>query len=218
MAFYQSLCVVHHAGIFTQDNELHRQPKFSCVPLSHYWGCGSFTTRQTMPPLRIHLQHKSHLQDLILFRHSVRCADQEGNWLVPPVDRVLNSPLSISCTPQCSWPKIWDHALDNGAPSTSCTQALLRLLTKPPSLFWQCLGCSSPVNCESISAHFLAEHTSLDIIALAKKNCYAYCSEERTVCQWLLKRWCIQSTQWVWKRCRRSSYTCSKNSDHVILP
>ena len=106
------------------------------------------------------LLESTNLTSKILFWHSIRCSDQGRKWLqlVPqlPFDiKVLNSPLSISCTLHChltavSWPKIWDHAMENSAPVTSCTQALLqRLLSLYPNY-----------DNESTSAHFLAEHTS----------------------------------------------------------
>ena len=84
-----------------------------------------------MPPLRIHLQHKSHFQDLILFQRSVRYSDQERNQLVPPVDRVLNSPL---CTPH--WHLITVQLAQDMGPCIGqryfCTHALLRLLSFHP--------------------------------------------------------------------------------------
>ena len=86
----------------------------------------------------------------------------------------------IATSPQCSWPKIWDHALDNGVPGTSCTQALLRLLSFHPYSDNVCpvQGCSSSVNSESISAHFLAEHTSLDITIEHCVDCLINCSDD----------------------------------------
>ena len=55
-------------------------------------------------------------------------------------------------TSQCSWPNIWDHALDYGARGTTCTQALLRLLSLHPyQSNSECPvhGCSSSVNSDS---------------------------------------------------------------------
>jgi len=33
--------------------------------------------------------------------------------------------LHCIATSECSWPKIWDHALDYGAHGTDCTQAMV---------------------------------------------------------------------------------------------
>ena len=123
-----------------------------------------------MPPLRIHLQHKSYLQDLssydTLSGVQIKKGILENDWSLLLTESSTHPSQSlvhhITITPQWSWPKIWDHALNNGAPRTSCIQALLRLLCLYPNSDSVCpvQGCSSSVNSESTSAHFLAEHTS----------------------------------------------------------
>ena len=68
----------------------------------------------------------------------------------------------IATSPNCSWPKIWDHALDKGAFGTSCTLALLRLLGLHVFSDSKCPfnGCSKAVTNDVIVAHFLTDHTS----------------------------------------------------------
>ena len=36
---------------------------------------------------------------------------------------------TIAASPDCSWPKVWDHALEKGSFGTCCSLALLRLLS-----------------------------------------------------------------------------------------
>ena len=68
----------------------------------------------------------------------------------------------IATSPNCSWPKIWDHALDKGAFGTSCTLALLRLLGLHVFSDSKCPfnGCSKAVTNDVIVAQFLTDHTS----------------------------------------------------------
>ena len=65
-------------------------------------------------------------------------------------------------------------------PGTFCTQALLGLLSLHPYSNNVCpvQGWSSSVNSESISAHFLAEHTSLDITIKHCVDCLINCSDD----------------------------------------
>ena len=82
---------------------------------------------------------------------------------------------SIAPSPHCSWLKVWDYALEKGAFGT-CLLALLRLHV---FLDNQCplSGYSQSVTNNEIVAHFLLNHTTLNITAEQCMESLKTCSE-----------------------------------------
>ena len=74
---------------------------------------------------------------------------------------------SIASSPDCSWPQIWDHALDKGAFGTTCSLAILRLFSLHVFSDNNCpySGCSHTVTNSEVVAHFLSSHTTLNFTA-----------------------------------------------------
>lgn len=74
---------------------------------------------------------------------------------------------SIASSPDCSWPQIWDHALDKGAFGTTCTLAVLRMFSLHVFSDNNCpfSGCSQTVTNSEVVAHFLSSHTTLNFTA-----------------------------------------------------
>ena len=85
-----------------------------------------------------------------------------------------------AASPDCSWPKVWDHALEKGSFGTCCSLALLRLLSLHVFSDNQCpvKNCSLTVDKASISAHFIAEHSTLDITIEQCVDALLNCSDE----------------------------------------
>ena len=86
----------------------------------------------------------------------------------------------VATSPNSSWPKVWDHALDKGALGTSCSLALLRLLSLHVHSDNQCpiKSCSKTIEKDAVGAHFLKEHTSLDITIGQCTDYLIDCSDE----------------------------------------
>ena len=87
---------------------------------------------------------------------------------------------AVTASPISSWPKVWDSVLEKGAFGTSCSLALLRLLSlhthsdnKSPVP-----NCSYVVGEDSLCSHFLADHTTLSITAEQCVDLLENCSEE----------------------------------------
>ena len=73
----------------------------------------------------------------------------------------------IASSTDCSWPRIWDHALEKGAFGTTCSLAILRLFSLHVFSDNNCpfSGCSQTVTNSEIVAHFLSSHTALNFTA-----------------------------------------------------
>ena len=87
---------------------------------------------------------------------------------------------AVAASPTSSWPKVWDSALEKGAFGTSCSLALLRLLSLHTLSDNRCPvpNCSYVVGEDSLCSHFLADHTTLSITAEQCVNFLEDCSEE----------------------------------------
>ena len=81
--------------------------------------------------------------------------------------------VEVDTSQVCSWPKIWDLALDRGPSGTSCVLAVLKLLGLQ-SFAGNCPFGSCELVGDHLGAHFLSAHTgltmSLDDCVLALKN------------------------------------------------
>ena len=73
----------------------------------------------------------------------------------------------IASSTKCSWPQIWDHALEKGAFGTTCSLAILRLFSLHVFSDNNCpfSGCSQTVTNREIVAHFLSSRTALNFTA-----------------------------------------------------
>ena len=73
----------------------------------------------------------------------------------------------IASSTDCSWPWIWDHALEKGAFGTTCSLAILRLFSLHVFSDNNCpfSGCSQTITNSEIVAHFLSSHTALNFTA-----------------------------------------------------
>ena len=71
----------------------------------------------------------------------------------------------VAISPQCSWPKVWDFALDYGSQGTTCSLAFLKLFSLHVFSDNSCFvhNCPHHVTNETIAAHVLADHMSLNI-------------------------------------------------------
>ena len=87
---------------------------------------------------------------------------------------------AVAASPISSWPKVWDSALEKGAFGTSCSLALLRLLSLHTYSDNKCPvpNCSYVVGEDSLCSHFLADHTTLSITAEQCVYFLENCSEE----------------------------------------
>ena len=87
---------------------------------------------------------------------------------------------AVAPSPISSWPKVWDSALEKGAFGTSCSLALLRLLSLHTYSDNKCPvpNCSYVVDEDSLCSHFLADHTTLSITAEQCVYFLENCSEE----------------------------------------
>ena len=79
---------------------------------------------------------------------------------------------AVAASPISSWPKVMDLALEKGAFGTSCSLALLRLLSLHTLSDNKCPvpNCSFIVGEDSPCTHFLADHTTLSITAKLCRN------------------------------------------------
>ena len=80
----------------------------------------------------------------------------------------------IAASPEGSWPKVWDTALERGAFGTTCSLAVLRLLSLHPLSDNRCpvADCTHEVGSEPLCVHFLAAHTNLRITV---EDCVSAC-------------------------------------------
>ena len=80
----------------------------------------------------------------------------------------------IAASPEGSWPKVWDTALERGAFGTTCSLAVLRLLSLHPLSDNRCpvADCTLEVGSEPLCVHFLAAHTNLEITV---EDCVSAC-------------------------------------------
>ena len=87
---------------------------------------------------------------------------------------------AVAASSITSWPKVWDTALERGAFGTSCSLALLRLLSLHSHSDNKCPvpNCSHVVGDDSLCSHFLADHTTLSITAEQCVDFLEKCSEE----------------------------------------
>jgi len=87
---------------------------------------------------------------------------------------------AVAASSISSWPKVWDSALEKGAFGTSCSLALLRLLSLHTYSDNKCPvpNCSYVVGEDSLCSHFLADHTTLSITAEQCVDILENCSEE----------------------------------------
>ena len=87
---------------------------------------------------------------------------------------------AVAASPISSWPKVWDSALEKGAFGTSCSLALLRLLSLHTYSDNKCPvpNCSYVVGEDSLCSHFLADHTTFSITAEQCVYFLENCSEE----------------------------------------
>ena len=71
----------------------------------------------------------------------------------------------VAISPQCSWPKVWNFALDYGSQGTTCSLAFLKLFSLHVFSDNSCFvhNCPHHVTNETIAAHVLADHMSLNI-------------------------------------------------------
>ena len=71
----------------------------------------------------------------------------------------------VAISPQCSWPEVWDFALDYGSQGTTCSLAFLKLFSLHVFSDNSCFvhNCPHHVTNETIAAHVLADHMSLNI-------------------------------------------------------
>ena len=87
---------------------------------------------------------------------------------------------AVAASSISSWPKVWDSALEKSAFGTSCSLALLKLLSLHTHSDNKCPvpNCSYLVGEDSLSSHFLADHTTLSITAEQCVDILENCSEE----------------------------------------
>ena len=87
---------------------------------------------------------------------------------------------AVAASPFSSWPKVWDSALEKGAFGTTCSLALLRLLSLHTVYDNECSvpNCSYIVGEDSLCSHFLADHTTISITTEVCVNILVNCSEE----------------------------------------
>ena len=80
----------------------------------------------------------------------------------------------IAASPEGSWPKVWDTALERGAFGTTCSLAILRLLSLHSLSDNRCpvADCTHEVGSEPLCVHFLAAHTNLRITV---EDCVSAC-------------------------------------------
>ena len=87
---------------------------------------------------------------------------------------------AVAASSISSWPKVWDSALEKGVFGTSCSLALLRLLSLHTLSDNKCPvpNCSHVVGEDSLCSHFLADHTTLSITVEQCVDILENCSEE----------------------------------------
>ena len=61
---------------------------------------------------------------------------------------------AVAKDPDCSWPKVWDTALDRGPLGTSCALAMFKLLSLRTNGLCPAPGCELNVGEEAAGAHF----------------------------------------------------------------
>ena len=118
----------------------------------------------------------NYTSDVILNPDFVSFAQMKEDILDKDISLLLSeseshpSQLRVHCiasSPDCSWPQIWDHALEKGAFGTTCLLAVLRLFSLHVFSDNKCPfnGCSQTVTNSEIVAHFLSSHTTLNFTA-----------------------------------------------------
>ena len=71
----------------------------------------------------------------------------------------------IASSPEGSWPKLWDLALEQGVFGTTCIQAVLKLLSLHPHSDNTCPvpNCGILLNNQCLYTHFLSAHSELTV-------------------------------------------------------